>query len=56
MKVEALPVVQGEHNLNNYEETYRQFDWKEAEKDFSWNETGNVNMAYEAIDRHAEDL
>ncbi len=54
MKVEALPVVQGEHNLQNYEETYTQFDWKEAEKNFSWNATGKVNMAYEAIDRHAE--
>ncbi|MBT2754426.1 acetate--CoA ligase [Mesobacillus foraminis] len=54
MKVEALPVIQGEHNLLNYAETYGQFDWKDAEKVFSWSETGKVNMAYEAIDRHAE--
>ena len=30
---------------------YETFDWKETEKEFSWYETGKVNMAYEAIDR-----
>jgi acetyl-CoA synthetase len=54
MKVEALPVTQGNHNLKNYQELHGQFDWSEAEKEFSWSETGRVNMAYEAIDRHAE--
>ena len=54
MKLEALPVIQGDHNLKNYEETYNKFDWSEVEKHFSWSETGRVNMAYEAIDRHAE--
>ncbi|GAM13621.1 acetate--CoA ligase [Mesobacillus selenatarsenatis] len=54
MKVEALPVTQGDHNLKNYQELHGQFDWSEAEKEFSWSETGRVNMAYEAIDRHAE--
>jgi acetyl-CoA synthetase len=54
MKVEALPVIKGSHNLQNYEETYSQFDWQEAEKNFSWSDTGKVNMAYEAVDRHAE--
>lgn len=54
MKVEALPVTQGDHNLKNYEEFHGQFDWAEAEKEFSWHETGRVNLAYEAIDRHAK--
>ncbi len=54
MKVEALPVTKGNYNLENYENTYESFDWKEVEKEFSWHETGRVNMAYEAIDRHAE--
>ncbi|QPA30385.1 acetate--CoA ligase [Thermaerobacillus caldiproteolyticus] len=54
MKVETLPVIQGDYNLKNYEETYQNFDWSEVEKQFSWSETGRVNMAYEAIDRHAE--
>lgn len=54
MKVETLPALPGKHNLHNYDEVESQFDWKNVEKEFSWNETGKVNMAYEAIDRHAE--
>ncbi|MDQ0215026.1 acetyl-CoA synthetase [Oikeobacillus pervagus] len=54
MKLEALPVIKGDFNLQNYEETYNTFDWQETEKNFTWSETGKVNMAYEAIDRHAE--
>ncbi|GAA0332911.1 acetate--CoA ligase [Bacillus carboniphilus] len=54
MKVEALPVIKGNNNLDNYETTVEKFDWKEAEKAFTWHETGKVNLAYEAIDRHAE--
>ena len=54
MKVEAIPASVGDYNLTNYEEKFKQFDWKETEKNFSWYETGNWNMAYEAIDRHAE--
>ncbi|OLN22694.1 acetate--CoA ligase [Domibacillus antri] len=54
MKLEALSAVQGNYNLTSYEDTYASFDWKEAEKAFSWSETGKVNAAYEAIDRHAE--
>ncbi|WIL35416.1 acetate--CoA ligase [Bacillus stercoris] len=54
MNLKALPAIEGDHNLKNYEETYRHFDWSEAEKHFSWHETGKLNAAYEAIDRHAE--
>lgn len=54
MKVESLPAVPGTFNLHNYDEIASQFDWKEAEKEFSWYKTGKVNMAHEAIDRHAE--
>ncbi len=52
MELKALSVVSGEYNLKNYEETYQTFDWSAVEKNFSWSETGKVNMAYEAIDRH----
>jgi acetyl-CoA synthetase len=52
MKVETLPVVNGQFNLESYEKTYAAFDWKEVEKEFSWYETGRMNMAYEAIDKH----
>ncbi|MFK7696211.1 acetate--CoA ligase [Paenibacillus sp. HJGM_3] len=41
-------------NLKNYEDARASFDWTEVEKQFSWYTTGKVNMAYEAIDRHAE--
>ena len=54
MKVEALPARAGVHQLHNYEETAANFDWAEIEKEFSWYESGKVNMAYEAIDRHAD--
>ena len=40
-------------NLQDYEQARQNFDWKEIEKHFTWYETGKVNMAYEAIDRHA---
>ncbi|MED3662531.1 acetate--CoA ligase [Ureibacillus sp. FSL K6-8385] len=51
---EKLAVVPGDYHLKNYEETYANFDWKEVEKAFTWYETGRVNAAYEAIDRHAD--
>ncbi|PEK45721.1 acetate--CoA ligase [Bacillus toyonensis] len=54
MKVETLPVIKGENNLPNYEEAYANFNWEEVNKHFTWNETGRVNMAYEAIDKHAK--
>jgi len=54
MKLEALPVVKGNHNLADYDHTYETFDWSEVEKNFTWSETGRMNAAYEAIDKHAE--
>ncbi len=54
MVLKALPVVEGEFNLQNYDETYKQFNWSDTEREFSWFTTGKVNMAYEAIDRHVE--
>jgi len=53
MKLEELPVVQGDYLLQNYDETTANFDWSEVEKEFSWHETGRLNVAHEAIDRHA---
>ncbi|WP_312117150.1 acetate--CoA ligase [Brevibacillus reuszeri] len=52
MNVEKIPATEGRFNLQNYDETYANFDWAEVEKQFTWYETGKVNMAYEAIDRH----
>lgn len=54
MKVETLPVLKGDYLLEDYEQTAATFSWKDVEKEFSWYESGKVNIAYEAIDRHAE--
>ncbi|MGM8366779.1 acetate--CoA ligase [Virgibacillus sp. W0181] len=37
-----------------YDAAREDFSWKQVEQGFSWYDTGRVNMAYEAIDRHAE--
>ncbi len=52
--IEKLVALAGEHRLANYENTAATHDWNETEKAFSWYETGKVNMAYEAIDRHVD--
>ncbi|EXX88116.1 acetyl-CoA synthetase, partial [Paenibacillus darwinianus] len=49
---ERIGATASNPNLKQYEETYATFRFEEAEKAFSWHETGKVNMAYEAIDRH----
>ncbi|KUP05510.1 acetyl-CoA synthetase [Bacillus coahuilensis p1.1.43] len=54
MKMEALPTVKGNYNLNDYKTMSTDFQWSDVEKEFSWSKTGRVNVAYEAIDRHAE--
>ncbi|MGN7942734.1 acetate--CoA ligase [Virgibacillus sp. 6R] len=54
MKLEALPSTKGNHNLTNYDEVYASFNWEIAEKNFTWYETGKLNAAYEAIDKHTE--
>ncbi|MDS9471770.1 acetate--CoA ligase [Sporosarcina pasteurii] len=53
MKVETLPVIKGDYQLENYETEAATFNWTDAEKEFSWFESGKVNVAYEAVDRHA---
>lgn len=54
MTEQVIPALEGNYNLKNYEETYKTFDWKSVEQEFTWSKTGKVNMAFEAIDRHAE--
>lgn len=55
MKVEVYKSENGQYNLQDYDQAYRDFDWKEVEKAFSWYETGKMNMAYECIDRHVDE-
>ncbi|MBE1554368.1 acetate--CoA ligase [Sporosarcina limicola] len=54
MVVRTLPVVQGDYQLGDYDCTVAEFSWTDVEKEFSWHESGLVNIAHEAIDRHAE--
>lgn len=51
---EMIPAMTEGNNLTSYEKAYENFDWKNVEKEFSWFETGKVNAAYEAIDRHVD--
>lgn len=49
---EVLPSEVSKSNLSNYEEAVARFSWDQIESHFTWYDTGKVNMAYEAIDRH----
>ncbi len=44
-----------EANLQFYDQTYKSFSWSDAEKAFTWRQTGNMNIVHEAIDRWADD-
>ncbi|AZN42105.1 acetate--CoA ligase [Paenibacillus albus] len=52
MHQERIPATASGSNMTSYEETYNAFSFDQLEQQFSWHETGKVNMAYEAIDRH----
>ena len=54
MRIEPLSAIKGEYQLQNYDEVRSTFEWEKTEQAFSWYKTGKVNMAYEAVDRHAE--
>jgi len=42
-------------NLRSYDDTYSSFSWTEIEKEFTWYQTGKINIVQEAIDRWTED-
>ena len=54
MTTQTLSAKKDHYNLKNYEEVYNSFQWSQVEQNFSWHTTGLVNIAHEAIDRHAE--
>ncbi|GGC94432.1 acetyl-coenzyme A synthetase [Thalassobacillus devorans] len=54
MDMQPIPAREGNHNMKDYKEVYEQFQWDSVKSQFSWSETGKVNIAYEAIDRHAD--
>lgn len=49
---EIVAVTVKHSNMPSYEDARLNFNWIDIEKQFTWYETGKVNMAYEAIDRH----
>lgn len=46
------PENQSSLTVSSYE-TMESFSWKDIEKEFSWHETGKLNIAYEAVERWA---
>src|SRR5699024_2576207 len=53
MDMQRIPAQEGNHNLQNYDKVCETFSWDDVKKNCSWNENGKVNVAHEAIDRHA---
>ena len=50
-----LPPANPRANMEDYRMACESFRWKDVEKEFSWFQTGKVNIAHEAIDRRTED-
>ncbi|MBI2873314.1 MAG: acetate--CoA ligase [Chloroflexi bacterium] len=40
-------------NLQDYDATYRSFQWKSVERELAWLPGGGLNLAHECVDRHA---
>lgn len=53
MQMQPIPAVKGDYHLEDYEKVVESFDWNQVEEQFSWYKTGRMNIAFEAIDRHA---
>src|SRR5690554_5882627 len=53
-KQEIIKATALDPNMKSYEQTRLDHNWEQVEKQFSWYTTGKVNLAHEAIDRHAE--
>jgi len=49
-----IPARPDTSNLKNYDEMNEKFLWNDINREFSWHTTHKLNIAYEAIDRHAE--
>lgn len=54
MVMKTLPAIKGDYQLADYDRTVAQFNWTDVEKEFSWFESGLMNIAHEAVDRHAD--
>lgn len=49
---EGIYPSEGNYNILAELPVWEDFSWKAIESNFSWSETGKVNMAYECADRH----
>src|SRR5699024_10891193 len=54
-QLEIIEPLPGEYNLRDYSDVRKNFKWEDAGRDLSFIETGKLNIAYEAIDRHVND-
>ncbi|MED1605549.1 acetate--CoA ligase [Cytobacillus kochii] len=52
---QQLAPIEGDYNLTNYEEACQNISWDEVKQQFSWSQSGLVNMAHECIDKHVVD-
>ena len=41
-------------NLKSYKEVYQSFTWADVEKEFTWHQTGKINITHEALDYWAD--
>lgn len=55
MDMKTISVREGNYNLQDYDAFRNNFSWDNVKTAFSWHDTGKVNIAYEALDRHAND-
>lgn len=54
MDMKPIPARKGNYNVKDYDALREHFDWDDVSKQFSMYESGKVNIAYEALERHAE--
>lgn len=50
-----IPPENPDGNLKSYSQMYQSFSWRDIEGEFSWHQTGEINIVQEAIDRWARD-
>ncbi|MCF8033070.1 MAG: AMP-binding protein [Desulfarculaceae bacterium] len=55
MERARIPREAGKANLPDYEKARREFSWDQVAAEFTWHQTGRLNMVHEAIDRWAQE-
>jgi acetyl-CoA synthetase len=51
----TIPAANPDANLKSYIDTYKTFQWEDVAKEFSWHQSGKLNIIHEAVDRWAQD-